>query len=285
MSYSLAASRCWGGTAKAVYEQSGRLATVETDTQTSKTERFPRIDKDLQDIKDELKKMNGLLADRKLEQAAKNPKSPQVADEVKAAVSSAEASGTQIDLALVKEAGGKFIDAASVNSSAWIAANYCVSYRTTIDIGMLSFPTPTGPGKHEQTDDINFKLSEEQERELQKQPAGTDKLVLQLLNAGPIVPSSKAYILEFMSKPRRDYDETRPQFQIINAHGAYIYLDGMRMRQIVIENATVVYDGGPTELRSVYFVNCKFQINQKPTGVQFARQVLNTATATLSASG
>lgn len=61
-------------------------------------------------------------------------------------------------------------------------------------------------------------------------------------------------------------------------------LDGYRLKNVVFDNVTVVYRGGPLIMESVYFVNCKFELQKDDRGQKFAQDILDHVPATFSAS-
>lgn len=60
---------------------------------------------------------------------------------------------------------------------------------------------------------------------------------------------------------------------------AELMQDGLHLRNVIIENVTVFYSGGPLWLENVYFVNCKFDFpapakGPVPNTPDFARAIL-----------
>jgi hypothetical protein len=50
---------------------------------------------------------------------------------------------------------------------------------------------------------------------------------------------------------------------VIQGRTDTVMLDGEYMKNVIIKDAVVGYDGGPTRLENVYFVNCKFVLSPK----------------------
>lgn len=59
---------------------------------------------------------------------------------------------------------------------------------------------------------------------------------------------------------------------IVVLDGGNAILDEMQMKNVVFQNVDVYYDGGPTLLTNVYFVNCTFHIKmaERSRGLAFA---------------
>lgn len=58
-----------------------------------------------------------------------------------------------------------------------------------------------------------------------------------------------------------------------------VVLDNEYMKNVVVRDATVEYDGGPTKLENVYFVNCKFILPQGQPDRGFSETLLNAQAA------
>jgi hypothetical protein len=215
---------------------------------------------------------------RKLLLLAGQAPSPEHAKEVRAVLSGAGVSGIQIEQSLIRRTAQQLLNASVSDPSAWAAVNSCISYQSTL----ISNPTPLvpfRPGPTAVTDPsdyegLSFKPSEEQDREFQKRPS--NQLVLELFKAGPLVPPERAYVLELLNRPgvHRNWSA---EFMIVEARGGYIFLDGTRMRQVIIRNAIIVYDGGPTELQDVFFGNCTFQIKRTVKGIQVVQELIDAS--------
>jgi hypothetical protein len=61
-----------------------------------------------------------------------------------------------------------------------------------------------------------------------------------------------------------------------------IVLDGMYMKNVVLRNAKVIYEGGPVRLENVYFIKCSFTFASTPTVLAFEEAVLQTASVNFS---
>jgi len=75
--------------------------------------------------------------------------------------------------------------------------------------------------------------------------------------AGGHVPEEQSARLEDLSDPRSHGSGFG--FFIIDGGDEAIVLDGMYMKNVIVRNARIIYNGAPVKLENVYFVNCKFQ--------------------------
>jgi hypothetical protein len=48
-------------------------------------------------------------------------------------------------------------------------------------------------------------------------------------------------------------------FIVIEGGNEAIDLDGMYMKNVIVRNARIIYNGAPVRLENVYFVNCTFR--------------------------
>lgn len=70
---------------------------------------------------------------------------------------------------------------------------------------------------------------------------------------------------------------------VINASPqAVIIIDGLYLKNVIVTNATVEYDGGPSRLKNVYFVNCEFVSPLTPNGRDLGKTILTSASTTFS---
>jgi hypothetical protein len=55
----------------------------------------------------------------------------------------------------------------------------------------------------------------------------------------------------------------------------WLTLDGMALRHIILQDVDVVYHGGPLEMADVYFLNCRFHIDQSRKSQELALAILD----------
>ena len=78
------------------------------------------------------------------------------------------------------------------------------------------------------------------------------------------------------------YDPNGPDVVMIT--GGEADLDNMHIENAVFRDVHVVYRGAPLDMKSVWFVNCTFDVTAGPRGQQFADSMLASAPASLRTS-
>ncbi len=96
------------------------------------------------------------------------------------------------------------------------------------------------------------------------------------------VPFSETARYEKLNAPNES-QQPGPEFLVLEARNMEIILDGFHLRNIVIHDVQVRYDGGPLAMENVYFVNCRFVITQKPVVEGFAQNVITSVPVTFKA--
>ena len=71
---------------------------------------------------------------------------------------------------------------------------------------------------------------------------------------------------------------------IILQGGAAFILDGMHLKNVVLQNVTVVYQGGPVILENIYFVGCTFAINQSAASRELSATLLKPSPVSFTTS-
>ena len=94
------------------------------------------------------------------------------------------------------------------------------------------------------------------------------------LGKAPIANAAK---LEHIDKPNNAGYEFGDQWVLV-ANGS-VSIDGMRMKNVILANVEVYYDGGPLVLDNVYFVNCTFHMVVHPRSQSLAIAFLGSATS------
>jgi hypothetical protein len=60
----------------------------------------------------------------------------------------------------------------------------------------------------------------------------------------------------------------------------YPPIDGAHIRNVIFQNVTITYRGGPLILENVGFVKCKFDVSPNAAGVALARTVMKQIAVT-----
>jgi hypothetical protein len=75
--------------------------------------------------------------------------------------------------------------------------------------------------------------------------------------AGGHVPQEQSARLEFLTHPH--LHGSGFGFFVIEGGDEAIVLDGMYIKNGIVRNARIIYNGAPMRLENVYFVNCSFR--------------------------
>lgn len=196
-----------------------------------------------------------ILSPEVLKHAALNSDNPRSAKQVEEVVQRSMKQGERIDPKIVSETGLRFVEAANKAPDAWRATGALLDYSSFLNVSRPN-PQPITPFQRNVAHFTWFTA---------EQPWGKTYALGDSTapNAAEVHP---------LDKP----DENtglyhRPMFFLITE--ARLKLDGMFMKNVIIENSQVDYYGGPVDLENVYFVNCKFQVQQQPNGLEFAKGI------------
>src|SRR5579872_3428578 len=106
-----------------------------------------------------------------------------------------------------------------------------------------------------------------------------------LLLSTDIVTSDRAARFETLGSTENVARTTGDKALIVDGmNQATILLDDTWIKNTVIRNATIGYDGGRTDLESVYFVKCEFRLSQNQNGRELASKILDSPTVTFKAN-
>ena len=59
-------------------------------------------------------------------------------------------------------------------------------------------------------------------------------------------------------------------------------LDNMQLKNVVVQNTDVIYEGGPIILENVHFLNCNFEIKRAPNSEELTAYLLEPGPITFS---
>lgn len=204
-------------------------------------------------------RIEAAVSEHTLRQNAANPTDPENIKETEVVLSRAEKSNLRLKPDVVEKTAAKFLEAAGSSESAWQVAIAFADYRST-----LTNEPPLPPlNKHPEADTwYGYAV-----------PHG--ELSPQFSHYG-IVPISRAAIFDKIGV-NRNPGPIGDAFLV--GVGGTLYLDGTQARQAILRGTTIMYEGGPVELENVYFVDCKFVINQSPNGRALAQALLTPSPA------
>jgi hypothetical protein len=169
-------------------------------------------------------------------------------------ITAAKTAKVSLDPVALGEVGKRAFDLAAKQPDQfplWQTATHLIDYRSSLNPSPVAFadakplhdPTlyHTGPG------------------------------ILALFNYGD-VPQDESAVFERLGDNLNRNNPRGDAFVI--ARGGSVVLDGLTMKNVILENVSIVYHGGPIRMENVYFVNCTFALPQSQIGAAFGIAVL-----------
>ena len=92
------------------------------------------------------------------------------------------------------------------------------------------------------------------------------------MSVGGDVPSERAAQMRLIENPPEKLPRGK---EVILVEGGAMTMDGMYMKNVVLRNVTIFYNGGPAVLDGVIFVDCHFVLSNVPQTRDFADAVLS----------
>lgn len=154
----------------------------------------------------------------------------------------------------------------------WGVAQEYLDYRSFLNNDLAPRPTLPTPGmyawhKSRYMDSLNIRPGDH------RRPGLIQRALSVTYAEGSAAPEESAR-LELLSRPQ----SVASNFGFIIIEGGVdsLALDNMYMKNVIMRNTDVFYDGGLTVLENVYFVNCRFHLGQTPTAAEFGKKVLSS---------
>ena len=216
-----------------------------------------------------------LLAPQKLQAAASDPTNPKSISEVTKLLQDAQKRNQLIEPTLIASVGAKFLAVSQDTPVSWKAAISLLDYRSFLnqdfvpDVGQLT-PWKTTSTYTAAVHVIPSAFTN------QKPPPEVYSTTISIWVAGGETPDNKSARLEDLAKPQSGSPDVA-YFVVDGSRTAAIGLDGAYMRNVIVRNTAVVYNGGPLRLENVYFVNCTFQLGSTSRTKAFGSTLLASA--------
>jgi hypothetical protein len=173
----------------------------------------------------------------------------------------AQASNIKIEpVALAKygAAVARFSEDPALGEIAWRSLKQAVDYRSYLNKDYVPLPKdltewPNREGKYHTSVVIVGEI-----------PDSKSKVALSIRFAGGIVGERDSARIELLAHPQPMGSEIG--LYILDGGSTMLGLDGMYLKNVIVRNAQLVYNGGPIRLENVAFVNCTFVLaKNKPT--------------------
>jgi hypothetical protein len=138
----------------------------------------------------------------------------------------------------------------SLSAAAWRNLTQAVEYRTFLNAEYAPKPSDFTPATgHE---DYKNTISLFPDR-----PVDSHVPAVRVGFAGGHVPQEQSARLELLTDPQPHGSGFG--FFVVEGGNQAIVLDGMHMKNVIVRNARIIYNGAPVRLETVYFVNCTFR--------------------------
>jgi hypothetical protein len=260
-----------GITCGALYQSFAHLKE-ETEFRTRTGDTFSTIDTRLGNIDKSLVEIKASLTRYQLERLADNPADPENATSVEKLVTSAQEQNIRLDAGFIRKVGDRFIRTAKKSDSAWKAFLALLSYHSFVvgieaphsDKSVLKM-VPDKPYELSLTVDIGPK----------GEPARVP--TARFAGAGLASPENSARLEPIGANQNQG---SGLQYLIITDEPGTIRLDDMFIKNVIFENMTFSYHGGPIKMENVYFVNCKFNFANDKRSKDLLLAVLRSGPAT-----
>jgi hypothetical protein len=227
---------------------------------------FRSIDQRLQRLESLSQDNTASIAGLRLQANAANPKDQQTIWDTTHLLTKLESAKVKIPSQTLVSAGVKFISATTDHPDSWEAVLAFLDYRSFLNADFEPAPKPFSPSrKTNYQQSVTFKPNPEH-------PEWHKSFTV--VFAGGEAPLQLSARLESFDRPQPEGSGVA--YFLIEGALDTIVLDGMYMRHVIIRNADVEYDGQPTRLEDVYFVNCTFRSRFKlnPDSQKLSREIL-----------
>jgi hypothetical protein len=188
----------------------------------------------------------------------------------------ARSENIRLDPLLVSDYGKKVVSLSTdpaISGAAWLTLTALLDYRSFLNVPMApSIPNPvSGKGKFS----VEFRAA--------RLPNTSEGMlgVTFSQNAEMVTGSQAALFIEIGHEGKV---VQAPKEFVVEARGFNVELDNYHVRNAVIRDAKITYNGGPLILENVYFVNCTFEIRSTSSSQLFANAILEHVPATFDRS-
>ncbi len=259
------------------------IYVIRAETGDLRTD-IAKLKDNVQDLKTEIGKTNdridGVLSDalkRAFPQPTAGPKpTSESIRQANQIITVARSIGAKLDPKIVYDYGVWLTSSSNnpkVSSVAWKSLTNTLSYRTFLNADYIPKPEDFTPwpsnSKYQQS--VNTRVNE---------MAPPSVPLFEVFYAGGYVPRGESARLETLAKPQPEGSGIGTF--LIEGGADFLVLDGMYMKNVIIRNARVIYEGGPVRLEHVYFVNCTFILKRSRPTLDFGSAVLRAASTNFS---
>jgi hypothetical protein len=247
----------------------GRVSSTETNIGNIQA-RISSIDASITTI-------NKSLDEIRLGQAASSPKNKSSAAEAAKILDEALTKQIKFSPNVLESSGIRFIEAGSSSPDAWKTAQEYLGYRSFLNADFQPTLKDLTPSP---TSAIGYHMS------IHTRPMNYEPTKVALVyNAGGLASPKDDARLESLSGGIQKIGSGVKWLVVDLKSGDPLVLDDYYMRNVIVRNGTVDYDGGSVLLVNVFFVNCKFNFAPKPKAINLSRALLASAAVNFSDEG
>ena len=199
-------------------------------------------------IESDVRHIGGTVDAIRLKQISTAPMAQGIAAEAKNILSAARAKKIPIDKDVIIDTGKTFVSASRDNPEAWDAAISFVDYRSFLNID--AEPRLPSLGKDPPWYEVDI---------LTVNHHATKPIV----KGYGVVPAEQGAILARIGQNLYEGQRFGAAFLVLT--GDDVILDGMAMKNVIYRGVHIEYHGGPLVMENVYFINCTFTLEPKPT--------------------
>jgi len=219
----------------------------------------------LKTIEQHLSSIDTAILALRVGQAANGPTNKKNVADAKQILESAIKNAIRLPANVVEQSGKDFIGAASKEPAAWDAALRFVEYRSYLNTFNQSV-IPSGP----RNTNTQYTITS---------PLGYPPPSLSVVG---LVRADQAARLNRIGQGLQTDTEYGNAF--IVQVGSGVILDGYELRNVVFQNVHVVYQGGPIQMKNVYFIGCTFDFVSDTHGKEMAAAILSSPAINLAFS-
>lgn len=260
----------WSGYVQFRTHTGDRLDTIENKD-------LPDIGKRLEGIQTAIQNLTGEVDLIRLHQLSSDPSDPKNVEEAANLLIKDQANKIGIDPVEIRKIGAKFLEAAENRPANWTPALAFLSYCSFLN----AFAAPATPNATPVPYDVEFPFMV-----LSGAPPNWRSGIRFLASRETVPIGEAAKIEKIGSREHGEFPQEKvgPMYLIMQVGGEAaqvshlkIGLDHMLLKNAIIRNARLSYEGGPLILSNVFFVDCFFDVARVKPGEKFAKTVVASA--------
>jgi hypothetical protein len=220
--------------------------------------------------------LESIYPDQKLKQISENPSDPVNIEAASRVLNEAKQRNVRIDPSVLSTAAGRFLSASRTVPETWPVVQDFLNYRSFLNASAVGVPADLRPAIPGYLFNINTRPLPV------TRPHGSSQLAYVVLLSGQSPPNESARI-EGLSVPNSVGTGAR----LIVVDGSpfnALVLDNMWLKNVIVRNAVVAYDGGPMRLENTFFLNCTFMLARTPDSTTFGERFLATTSINMDVS-